>query len=69
MRSIGTPQADPKYGYARLALVKALPKLKDDRAAAVAMGLLDDPSVAHMAIRALAILGHTEARKALKKLG
>jgi hypothetical protein len=32
-------------------------------------GLLDDPSVAHMAIRALAILGHTESRKALKKLG
>ena len=56
------PKVEAKYGGARTALVSALPKLKDDRAVAVAMGLLDDPSVAHMAVRALAKLNHTEAR-------
>jgi hypothetical protein len=39
-----------------------LPKLKDDRAAAVAMGLLDDPSVAQ------AKLNHTEAKPRIQAL-
>jgi len=60
--------ADPKYGAARLELISALPKLKDDRAAAVATGLLDDPSVAHMAVRALAKLNHAEAKPRIQAL-
>ncbi|MEQ0564796.1 hypothetical protein ABJI51_37450 [Amycolatopsis sp. NEAU-NG30] len=59
---------DPKYGEARMELVSALPKLKDDRSAAVAMGLLDDPSVAHMAVRALGKLNHTEAKPRIRAL-
>ncbi|MGW3959977.1 HEAT repeat domain-containing protein [Amycolatopsis sp. NPDC005003] len=59
---------DAKYGGARTALVSALPKLKDDRAAAVAMSLLDDPSVAHMAVRALGKLNHTEAKPRIRAL-
>lgn len=60
--------ADPKYGYARMELVGALPRLEDDRAAVVALGLLEDPSVAHRAIRALGKLKHTAARPEIQAL-